>query len=137
MVLVDTTVWIALLRGQAGPAVQRLRVILDEGDAALAPVIVQEILQGARDEAACRTLQRRFSALPMIDGTSALQTRMQTHMAAGRLYARCRWAGITPRSPHDCLIAQIAIEHEVPLLHDDRDFELLSQVDPRLALLRA
>ena len=112
---------------------QRLRVILDEGDAALAPVIVQEILQGARDEAACRTLQRRFSALPMIDGTSALQT----HVAAGRLYARCRWAGITPRSPHDCLIAQIAIEHEVPLLHDDHDFELLSQVDPRLALLRA
>jgi predicted nucleic acid-binding protein len=132
VVLVDTTVWIGLLRGAAGPAVERLRVILEEGDAAVAPVIVQEIVQGARDEAAFKTLQRRFSALPMIDGTSALQT----HLAAGRIYARCRWAGITPRSPHDCLIAQIAIEHGVPLLHDDRDFELLAQVEPRLALIR-
>ncbi len=132
MVLVDTTVWIALLRNAAGPVVERLRSILEEGDAAVAPVIVQEIVQGARDQAAFRVLQRRFATLPVLEGRSAVETAVE----AGRLYARCRWAGITPRSPHDCLIAQIAIEHNVPLLHDDRDFELLAQVEPRLALLR-
>ncbi len=132
MVLVDTSVWIGLLRNASGPAVERLRVILEEGDAAVAPVIVQEIVQGARDEAAFRILQRRFAALPVLDGRSAVETAV----SAGRLYARCRWAGITPRSPHDCLIAQIAIEHGVPLLHDDRDFEWLAQVEPRLVSLR-
>jgi predicted nucleic acid-binding protein len=133
VVLVDSSVWIGLLRNAAGPAVERLRVTLEDGDAAVAPVIVQEIVQGARDEVAFRLLQRRFAALPMLDGPSAVGTAI----GAGLLYARCRWVGVTPRSPHDCLIAQIAIEHGVPLLHDDRDFELLAQVEPRLALLRS
>jgi predicted nucleic acid-binding protein len=40
----------------------------------------------------------------------------------------------TPRSPHDCLIACIAIEHGTPLLHDDKDFEAIARVEPRLLL---
>lgn len=59
-----------------------------------------------------------------------------THAAAGALYARCRWAGITPRSPHACLIAQLAVEHGVPLLHDDRDFEAIAGVETRLVQMR-
>jgi predicted nucleic acid-binding protein len=55
-----------------------------------------------------------------------------TYADAGSLYARCRWRGYTPRSPHDCLIAQLAIEHRAPLLHDDRDFEPIAQIEPRL-----
>jgi len=50
------------------------------------------------------------------------------------LYARCRWKGITPRSPHDCLIAQLAIENDVELLQDDRDFRLIARVEPALRL---
>ncbi len=51
------------------------------------------------------------------------------------LYARCRWKGITPRSPHDSLIAQLAIEHRPPLLQDDRDFKQIARVEPALTLL--
>lgn len=64
-----------------------------------------------------------------------LASTRHTYAAAGALYARCRWAGITPRSPHDCLIAQTAIEHGLPLLHDDRDFERIADVEPGLRLL--
>ena len=53
--LVDTTVWIDLLRGQVTPAVVCLRQLLDRGEALIAPVIVQEILQGARDALAINT----------------------------------------------------------------------------------
>ncbi len=42
---------------------------------------------------------------------------------------------VTVRSPHDCLIAQIAIEHEVPLLQDDADFERIARVEPRLSFV--
>ncbi len=56
-------------------------------------------------------------------------------LAAGTLYARCRWHGITPRRPHDCLIAQHALEAGVPLLQADRDFARLAQVEPALQLL--
>lgn len=41
MVLVDSTVWIDLLRNQATPPVARLRALLAAGEALVAPVIVQ------------------------------------------------------------------------------------------------
>lgn len=60
---------------------------------------------------------------------------VELHIAAAELYARARWRAITPRSPHDCLIAVTAIEEDVPLLHDDGDFEHLATVEHRLKLL--
>ena len=132
MVLVDSTVWIDLLRASSNAAVERLRRLLTQGDACVAGVIVQELLQGAASAAHLERLQARFLALPQLP----TRPHGQTHAAAGALYARCRWAGVTPRSSHDCLIAQLAIEHEVPLLHDDRDFEQLATVEPMLRLLR-
>ncbi len=50
------------------------------------------------------------------------------------MYFNCRRAGITIRSATDCLIARIAIEHELILLHDDRDFESMAEVVPELEL---
>ena len=67
---------------------------------------------------------------------AVLMPSRRTFADAGALYARCRWAGITPRSPHDCLIAQTAIANGVALLYDDRDFELIAGLEPRLRLLR-
>ncbi len=132
MVLVDTGVWIDWLRGQQTVAAQQLSALLDEGEAALAPIVLQELLQGAASPSALRTLRRRFSALQMLEpGPLA-----STHAEAGALYARCRWAGITPRSPHDCLIAALAIEHQGALLHDAKDFDRISQVEPTLLVWR-
>jgi len=127
--LVDTTVWIDWLRGRETRATALLDVLLDEGDVLLAPVILQEILQGARSPAALETLRGHFSGLPM------LAPSLEVYLAAGALYARCRWRGITPRSPHDCLIAQHALAADVPLLQADRDFARLAQVEPALRLL--
>jgi len=132
VVLVDTTVWIDWLRGRTSPPVARLAALLDEGDAALAPVILQELLQGAVDTAALLVLRRRFSALPVLTPKRTLDV----HADAGALYARCRWAGVTPRSPHDCLIAATALAAGVQLLHDDRDFDRIADVVPGLRLLR-
>jgi len=125
-VLVDTTVWIDWLRGRASPATDRLDRLLDDGEARLAHVIRQEILQGARSPRALATLRGEFGALPM------LLPAVNTYADAGALYARCRWQGYAPRSPGDCLIAQLAIDHRLPLLHDDRDFEHIARVEPKL-----
>jgi predicted nucleic acid-binding protein len=131
MVLVDSTVWIDLLRGRGSPPVVTLRQLLTEGQAVTAPVIVQEVLQGASGPDSLQRLRDHFLSLPMVEPAAG----GLTHAAAGELYARCRWQGITPRSPHDCLIAQLAIEHDLPLLHDDHDFEALARVDGRLRLM--
>lgn len=95
----------------------------------VAPVIVQELLQGARGPAELARLQERFLALPILPATTS------TYVAAGALYARCRWRGDTVRSPHDCLIAATAIAHDVPLLTLDRDFAAIARVEPQLRLV--
>ena len=130
MVLVDTTVWIDLLRGQDTAAVANLQKLLRDRRVATTPVVIQEILQGAQNPASLLQLRQHFMALPQLEPLAG----GASHAAAGELYARCRWQGITPRSPHDCLIAQIAIDHQRPLLHDDRDFVAIGSVEPRLKL---
>lgn len=131
MTLVDSSIWIDFLRGWRTSEVDCLRRLLREGEVALAAVIVQELLQGARSEAALATLRHRLLELPL------LVTDITTHVAAGELYARCRWQGITPCSPHDCLIATLAVAHEVQLLAADRDFTAIRRVLPALKLVRA
>jgi len=113
VILVDSTVWIDLLRAVSGKPVVRLRDLLDNGEVAVAPVIVQEILQGAASPESLERLRAHFLSLLMLVPSNLAAT----HAAAGALFARCRWEGITPRSPHDCLIAQLAVEHRVALLH--------------------
>lgn len=131
MILVDSTVWIDLLRNRASIQVARLRRLIEFGEAAAAPVIVQEVLQGAADRPAFVKLRRYFMGIPLA-GTSRT---VELHVAAADLYARARWRAITPRSPSDCLIAIIAVEANMPLLHDDRDFERLAGIEPGLKLV--
>ena len=45
---------------------------------------------------------------------------------AADLYRRCRQEGATVRKLIDCLIAAVAIDASVPILHKDRDFEILA-----------
>lgn len=130
MVLVDTTVWVDLLREQHTAPVKQLLRLLDRNEAAIAPVIFQELLQGAASPEKLVKLSDYFGELPSLVSADP----MATHGAAAELYARCRWRGVTPRSPHDCLIAQSAIEYSVRLLHDDRDFVAIAKVEPRLKL---
>jgi predicted nucleic acid-binding protein len=58
LVLVDTTVWIDLLRGTQTAAVSMLRHLLSDGRALVSPVVVQELFHDDRD----------FDALAQVDG---------------------------------------------------------------------
>ena len=130
MVLVDSSVWIDLLRAHLTPSTTVLRKLLEGHDAALTPVVYQEILQGAASVERFVTLRAYFSTLPFLLPVHPVST----YEKAAELYVRCRSRGYTPRSPHDCLVARIAIEHHARLLHDDRDFETLASVEPKLKL---
>ena len=132
MILVDSTVWFELLRNRKTTMpVARLRKLLDLGEAAASPVIAQEVLQGATNAQSFGKLRKYFMGIPLLGA----HRTVELHIAAAELYARARSSAITPQSPHDCLIAVTAIEEDVPLLHDDSDFEHLATVEPRLKLL--
>ena len=130
MVLVDSSVWIDLLRQRRSAQTVVLRNLIAADAAALSPLVYQEILQGARSDAQFSELRRYFSTLPLLVNANSIRA----HDAAAELYARCRWAGVTPRNGFDCLVAVTAIEHDVDLLADDRDFDAIARVEPRLRL---
>ena len=99
----------------------------------LAPPILQEVLQGADSPDRFTRWDRVLGELPMVIAPDARETAR----SAARLYARCRWGGVTPRSANDCLIATHAIFGGIPLLHHDRDFDLIASVEPKLILVAA
>lgn len=131
--LVDSSVWIDFLRGGKAAETAFLRSSLERGEPVwLAPPILQEVLQGADSQARFNKWDRALGELPMVEDSSLRQLTRE----AAILYARCRWRAFTPRSANDCLIAAYAIRFELPLLHRDRDFERIAQVDARLTLLK-
>ena len=131
MYLVDTSVWVDYLRGKATPQVRALKELLaGEEIVGVAPIILQEILQGADSDQRFEKWRKYFSGLCCY----APMDPVESHVAAARLYQACRRAGKTPRSSNDCLIAQIAIEHRLALLQDDRDFGAIAAVTPELRL---
>ena len=47
---------------------------------------------------------------------------------AARIYYNLRRQGLTVRSSIDCCIAQAALDNQFLLIHNDQDFEAISQV---------
>jgi len=121
MVLVDTSVWIEVFRKPARVSLEDL-VDLDEVVTCL-PVI-QEVLQGFRNERAFRLAQEAMHALPVVE--SPLRSIVVDQ--AIDLCRQARRQGLTVRSSVDCLIAACALRHGLPVLHHDRDFSLLARV---------
>lgn len=123
MVLIDTSVWITVLRDRNGEA-QQLAQWLDGRDAVLTRFSQLELLQGALNESEWRLLDEYLQTQIYVEPQAS------TWAAAARIYFELRRAGRTVRSPIDCCIAQLALEHDLLLLHDDRDFETIARVRP-------
>lgn len=120
MIVVDSSVWIGLLRGSDNRAVRRLREIAEvEDDQVLTgDLILLEVLQGARDEAHAARIERgrrRYPVVPMLNDAIAVQ--------AARNYRLLRGRGITVRKTIDMIIGTFCVASGHALLHDDRDFE--------------
>lgn len=122
MVLIDTSVWIPVLRDSV--AAQRLRVWLADREAVLTRFTQLELLQGCRDETEWSLLAEYLEFQHYIEASAEAWT------AAARIFFDLRRKGLTVRSPIDCCIAQIAIEQGLILLHNDRDFEAIASVQP-------
>ncbi len=118
--MIDSSVWIGTLRNVDGPAVRRLRNIVDAEDDRIlvGDLILLEVLRGARDEAHATRIERglrRYPIAPMLGDAIAVQ--------AARNYRLLRARGITVRKTIDLIIGTFCIVGGHALLHDDRDFD--------------
>src|SRR5262245_46900819 len=123
MILVDTSIWIEVFR--------RLRpldldTIVDLDEVVTCPPIVQEVLQGFRDQGAYRLAREAMLALPIVETPMAVEVWLE----AAQLYRTARSAAITVRSSTDCLVAACAMRHDLEVLHRDRDYDQLARVAP-------
>ena len=127
--LVDTSVWLDFLQGQDSPQVSFLDDLLSNPLAVgITDLIFMEILQGARDQKVLDQLRSYFSGQRFY----RFDDPATSHASAAQLYFDCRRQGITVRSTLDCLIAQCALEHDLILFHQDRDFRNIQIVRPEL-----
>ncbi|WP_417425963.1 PIN domain nuclease [Hoeflea sp.] len=129
MILVDTSVWIDFFSGRKSAHVDRLKDITDAGRLLVGDLILVELLQGPKHDADVRRLQQAFSDLPV----ETLCGPLIAPKAAAN-YRKLRRSGTTPRGTVDVIIATWCIERAVPLLHKDRDFEVMER---KLGLLSA
>ena len=121
MILVDTSVWIEVFRARRP---LDLEEILDFDDVVTCLPIVQEVLQGFRDEAVYRRARAAILALPIVESPLG----SDVFLDAVDLYRAARRSGRTVRSSVDCLIAACAIRHDLEVLHRDRDFPAISEI---------
>jgi hypothetical protein len=119
--LVDTSAWIEVFRKQRSLDLTA-HVPFDEVVTCL--LIVQEVLQGFREEAAYRIAREAMLALPMVESP----LRVEVVEDAVQLFRAARRRGFTVRSSVDCLIAACALRHDLEVLHRDRDFPKIARV---------
>jgi predicted nucleic acid-binding protein len=127
MILVDTSVWVEVLRDKTGRMVQALRERIGADIGVFSRFTQLELLQGAEDEGEWSRLDKYLATQYYLDATD------ETWPQAARIYFDLRRGGITINSPIDCCIAQLAIEAGALLLHQDGDFEKIAGIRPLLA----
>lgn len=129
MLLVDSSVWIDRSRGAETDSARFVDDRDGQEEIAITGVIYQEVLQGARSDRGFEQLRQMLSAMLLLE-----PRELSTYEIAAILFRRARKAGYTIRKPTDCLIAALALEHGALLVHNDRDFVHLAQVEPSLLI---
>lgn len=130
--LVDTSVWIDYFNGHASPQADRLaQAIADAEPIALPGLVWTEILMGLRTEAEATRIAGLLDAFEYVREPAQVD-----YVAAAGIYRTCRSKGYTVRSTIDCVIAQLCLRENRPLLFKDRDFKVISQCFP-LRLIEA
>ncbi len=121
MLLIDTSVWVKVLRKNSDDFKQILIEAIDGRDYYLSRFTQTELLQGCLDEKEWSTLSSYLEVQDYIEPS------VESWTAAARIYYDLRRKGITVRNTIDCCIAASAIEHGLLLFHIDQDFEAIAK----------
>ena len=123
MIVVDTSVWIDVLNARSTPQADHCVALIEDGQpVALTDVVLTELLQGFASETDAGRVERHLRAFPILHLSGLDDVSL-----AARLHRDARRSGVTVRKTLDCLIAAACVRADAPLLHADRDFDLLAR----------
>lgn len=123
MVVIDSSAWVEFFRNTGSPTCSEVDRLLDS-EFAICDAIRMEVLAGARDTQHLVALRGALAAATQLPTTAAHYDQ------AAEMYRTCRRNGVTVRKMLDCLIASVAMSADVPVLHADRDFDMLASCTP-------
>ncbi len=121
MILPDTSCWILFFR--KGSSLDLTRYAPPE-EIWTTPPVMQEVLQGIREDGAYREVRELLRSLHIAEEMLPLELYEQ----AAHIYRVCRKRGATVRSSVDCLVAAVALRHGLTVLHRDRDYQAIASV---------
>jgi predicted nucleic acid-binding protein len=129
-VLVDTSVWVEVLRDPAAPLAPTLRqLMVGVVRAVTTGLVIQEVLQGAVVPSQAARISTLLSSLPYATASR------DTHQRAAALYRKLRAAGVTVPSI-DVTLAQLALDLRASLWSLDSHFNAIASAS-KLKLFRA
>ena len=120
MIVADSSVWIDYGRHIASSQTAILKERLATDGVLLGDLIITEVLQGIRDDTAYERTKRFMHAQPY----HSFVSKRLAYLAAEN-YRILRKKGVTIRKTIDMLIGTYCIVNNVPLLHNDRDFDFM------------
>ena len=121
MVLVDTSIWIDFFRHPTSPHADRLEdLVKGHNRVVLCGIVLQEVLQGIRENRSFAATKERLAKFPCLDMTREI------HIAAASLYRSLRSKGITVPSA-DTSIAALAMFSHIPLYTKDDHFTIIAK----------
>jgi len=121
VILVDTTVWIDYFNGIENKQTESLDHILSEQSVIIGDIILTEILQGFDSDKEFRLAKQALDPLDCVHlGGKSLAIKAASN------FRFLRSKGVTIRKTVDMLIGSWCIEHEVELLHNDKDFDQIA-----------
>ena len=118
--LVDSSVWIDYLKNVKSPKTELLDKLIQLDLVAICPQVIQEILQGIRDDKEFNKVRIHLLNLNVFT-----VDHIELAVGAASMYRALRKKGITVRKQNDCSIAYYCMRFNLVLLHSDRDFNLI------------
>lgn len=121
MILVDTSVWIDYFNGIENDQTNSLDRSISEQTILLGDIILVEILQGFDSDSDFKKAKKALDHLSCVQlGGKSLAIKAATN------FRFLRSKGVTIRKTVDMLIGSWCIEHEIALLHNDKDFDQIA-----------
>ena len=128
MILVDTSVWIDYFNGKRNRQTDKLDKFLSAEEIIMGDIILSEILQGFRNDS---DFNKAKEALDYLQCYSISNKTIAVKSAEN--FRSLRKKGSTVRKTTDMLIGTFCIENNIPLLHNDKDFDPMEKLGLQVA----
>lgn len=120
-VLIDTSIWVEFFREPNSNWAKTVELLLGEKRVCTTPLVMVEVISGARNRSEFHRLKRDFEALPRLEPPADLWDQL----LESRWQLKSR--GISGISIPDLVIAHTALTHQKTIFTRDQDFQRMQR----------